>query len=113
GVPEGECADCHREGQRSQLVEVVTCRKCGYLYGALQDLGPRRARNMEDVENPVKEDFDSFSTELGWSADSHWSYFSVENDLPYPAHFEEDEEGEQGDLIDKPFELRWCTICGK
>lgn len=113
GVPEGECPDCHQECQRSQLVEVVTCRKCGYLYGALQDLGPRRARNSEDMENPVKEDFDSFSTELGWSADSHWSYFSVENDLPYPAHFEEDEEGEQGDLIDKPFELLWCTICGK
>ena len=42
-VPEGECPDCYDAGRKSQLIEVVSCRKCGYLFGALQDLGPRRA----------------------------------------------------------------------
>ena len=47
-TPEGLCPDCNQVDRRSNLVEVVTCRKCGYLYGALQDLGPRRAQNLEN-----------------------------------------------------------------
>ena len=42
-VTEGFVPNCLKS-QHSQLVEVVTCRKCGYLFGALQDLGPRRAK---------------------------------------------------------------------
>src|SRR5262249_37592400 len=40
-TPEGQCPHCRRAGHTSRLVEIVSCRKCGYLYGALQDLGPR------------------------------------------------------------------------
>ena len=40
-TPEGECPHCHRAGLKSRLVELVSCRKCGWLFGALQDLGPR------------------------------------------------------------------------
>jgi hypothetical protein len=114
---EGYCPACNKAGRISKLVEVVTCRKCGYLYGALQDLGPRRAQSQqegngsEDVPNPA---FDSFSTELGWAADSFWSYFSVDEELPYPVqpNMDEDEE-DQGDLFLNPYELDWCVICGK
>lgn len=101
-TPEGDCPDCYRAGRRSQLVEVVTCRKCGYLYGALQDLGPRRAQNSENGSNSSKPYFDSFSTDLGWAADSFWSYFSLE-----------DEDDDQEDLFLKPAELEWCVVCGK
>ena len=118
-TPEGLCPACYAEGAgwRSKLVEVVTCRKCGYLYGALQDLGPRRARNSTDGPSDTpKPQFDSFDTELGWAADSFWSYFSVENDLPYPrqSNVDEDDE-EQDDLFNKSgtSELDWCVICGK
>ncbi len=112
-IPEGHCPDCHRVDRISRLVEVVTCRKCGYLYGALQDLGPRRAQNP-DSEGEPKSYFDSFSTELGWMADSYWSYFSVEDDLPYPAQSSADEEeDEQDNLFIYPAELHWCVVCGK
>src|ERR1019366_8940588 len=51
---------------------------------------------------------------LGWAADSFWSYFSVEGDLPYPPQPEtDDEDEEQDDLFLKPAELKWCVICGK
>lgn len=110
---EGLCPDCDRKDQISKLVEVVTCRKCGYLYGALQDLGPRRAQNPENDNDKTKPHFDSFSTELGWAADSFWSYFSVEDDLPYPAQLKiEEDEDDQDDLLN-PAELEWCVICGK
>ena len=113
-VPEGECPDCHSLDQKSKLVEVVTCRKCGYLYGALQDLGPRRAQNpLREGEEP-RAHFDSFSTELGWASDSYWSYFGVDGDLPYPAQLNMDDEDEgQGDLFLNPAEVEWCVICGK
>jgi hypothetical protein len=78
-IPEGDCPDCYQIGYKSKLVEAVTCRKCGYLYGALQDLGPRRAQSASEDEEP-KPYFDSFSTELGWMADSFWSYLSVDDD---------------------------------
>lgn len=111
-IPEGECPDCYRAGRKSKLVEVVTCRKCGYLYGALQDLGPRRAQSLDSDGEP-KPYFDSFSTELGWVGDSYWSYFSVDDDLSYPAHVRVDEDEDQGDLIANPSPLQWCVICGK
>ena len=111
-IPEGDCPDCYRAGRKSKLVEVVTCRKCGYLYGALQDLGPRRYQNS-DGEGEPKPHFDSFSTELGWVGDSYWSYFSVDDDLPYPQQVRADEDEDQTDLMGNPAELQWCVICGK
>lgn len=111
---EGLCPACDKGGQRSKLVEVVTCRKCGYLYGALQDLGPRRAQNPEAGDDTPKPQFDSFATELGWAADSFWSYFSVEDALPYPPQPNADEvDEEQDNLFLKPAELDWCVKCGK
>ena len=112
-IPEGNCPDCYQIGRKSKLVEVVTCRKCGYLYGALQDLGPRRAQSPDSDEEP-KPSFDSFSTELGWMADSFWSYFSVDDDLPYPSlQSVEEEDEDQDDLFINPAELDWCVACGK
>ena len=113
-IPEGLCPACTQVDQRSKLVEVVTCRKCGYLYGALQDLGPRRAQNPEAGNDTPEPQFDSFETELGWAADSFWSYFSVEDDLPYPPQPNADEEDEEQDnLFLNPAELDWCVRCGK
>jgi hypothetical protein len=113
-TPEGECPDCRSINQKSKLVEVVTCRKCGYLYGALQDLGPRRAQNPLEQTEQSHAHFDSFSTELGWAGDSYWSYFSVDGDLPYPLHLGvDDQDDDEDDLFLKPAELKWCVICGK
>jgi hypothetical protein len=112
GIPEGECPDCYDAGRRSQLIEVVSCRKCGYLFGALQDLGPRRAQ-APDGDGVPKAHFDSFSTELGWMSDSFWSYLSVDEDLPYPYPLESDDDAEQDDLFLHPAELDWCVGCGK
>jgi hypothetical protein len=112
GVPEGECPDCYDAGRKSQLIEVVSCRKCGYLFGALQDLGPRRAQ-APDGDGAVKPYFDSFSTELGWMSDSFWSYTSIDGDLPYPTPQEADDEAETSDLFAHPAELQWCVACGK
>ena len=112
GVPEGECPDCYDAGRKSQLIEVVSCRKCGYLFGALQDLGPRRAQTP-DGDGLPKPYFDSFSTELGWMSDSFWSYLSVDEDLPYPSPLETDDDAEQDDLFIHPAELEWCVGCGK
>ena len=111
-IPDGDCPDCFQAGRKSKLVEIVTCRKCGYLYGALQDLGPRRAQNPGN-DGATKPYFDSFSTELGWLGDSYWSYFSVDDDLPYPSHLRTDEEDDQDDLFTNPAPLEWCVICGK
>lgn len=114
GTPEGLCPSCWQANRISKLVEVVTCRKCGYLYGALQDLGPRRAQNPENDDDTTKPYFDSFTTELGWAADSFWSYFSVEDDLPYPPQPNADDEDEdQDNLFLNPAELSWCVACGK
>jgi ATP-dependent helicase YprA (DUF1998 family) len=112
-VPEGECPACYRVGRKSLLVEIVSCRKCGYLFGALQDLGPRRAQNP-DANETARAHFDSFSTELGWMGDSFWTYFSVGGDLPYPTSPEpEEEDEEEADLFLRPIELDWCAACGK
>jgi ATP-dependent helicase YprA (DUF1998 family) len=113
-VPEGECPACYHTGRRSRLVEVVTCRKCGYLFGALQDLGPRRAQFRGDTENVIQPSFDSFDTQLGWAGDSYWSYFSTERDLPFPEQLRLDEDDEdQYNLFLNPARLDWCVICGK
>jgi hypothetical protein len=113
-VPEGMCPYCWHSGHSSNLVEVVTCRKCGYLYGAFQDLGPRRAQNPDTEKEESRPHFDSFSTELGWAADSFWSYFSVEDDLPWPTQLKTDDEDEdQGKLLLNPAEVEWCVVCGK
>ncbi len=112
--PEGHCPDCHESGQKSLLAEIVSCRKCGYLYGALQDLGPRRAQNLDKQPNQPEPVFDSFSTELGWAADSFWSYFSVEDDLPFPkADSVEDEDLDSVKFLTAPAEIDWCACCGK
>ena len=113
-TPEGQCLHCHRAGHTSRLIEVVSCRKCGYLYGALQDLGPRFRQNPELATSPQEERFDNFDTALGWAADSFWSFFSVEDDLPYPSQSrpEEDEE-DPLDLIANPVRISFCTCCGK
>ncbi|MCX6926792.1 MAG: helicase-related protein, partial [Verrucomicrobia bacterium] len=117
GVPDcpvGCCPDCDAVGRRSLLVETVSCRKCGYLYGALQDLGPRRAQNPDKLPGEPEAAFDSFSTELGWAADSFWSYFSVETDLPFPKNAgAEDDEPDTENLLGVPKELNWCVACGK
>jgi ATP-dependent helicase YprA (DUF1998 family) len=114
-APEGLCPSCFPL-KRSHLVEVVTCRKCGYLFGALQDLGPRRARSEESEQSKIKPHFDSFSTELGWAADSFWSYFSAENDLPFPNQDLEEENEEttdKRDLLLNPAEIDFCVGCAK
>lgn len=113
GAPEGFCPDCFLLDRISQIVEVVTCRKCGYLFGALQDLGPRRARNALTDAGYAKPQFDTFSTELGWAADSFWSYFSVEEELPFPTQASGEEDEDQSDLFLNPVELDWCVICGR
>ena len=113
-VPEGECPDCYKVGIKSKLIEILSCRRCGYLYGALQDLGPKRCQNPESEDEIKKAYFDSFSTELGWASDSFWTYFSVDKDLPYPMQVSIDEEDEDyRDLIAKPAELDLCVVCGK
>lgn len=112
--PEGCCPDCHAAERRSLLVETVSCRKCGYLYGALQDLGPRRAQNPDKLSNQPDAAFDSFNTELGWASDSFWSYFSVESDLPFPKTASADEdELETDDFLEEPKGFDWCVCCGK
>jgi len=107
-----DCPDCHQSKMKSKLVEVVSCRKCGYFYGALQDLGPRHAQVFKEGSDDPRPAFDSFTTELGWAADSFWSYFSVEEDLPYPSESKSDKEDED-DLIAKPEKIAWCVSCGR
>ncbi len=111
-IPEGECPECFAAGRKSRLVEVVSCRKCGYLFGAMQDLGPRRAQSP-DGDGAPRPYFDSFSTELGWMSDSFWSYFSTDDDLPYPSPLEPEDDAEADDLFAHPAELDWCVVCGK
>lgn len=114
-TPEGLCPVCYEKGNESELIEVVTCRKCGYLFGALQDMGPRRAQNPEREDSSPKPYFDSFSTELGWAADSFWSYFCVEKDLPYPPQPKTDDEDDEDpdNLFLNPAKLDLCAKCCK
>lgn len=120
-VPEGLCPECFNKAEDfpSHLVEVVGCRRCGYLFGALQDLGPRYAQDPEH-QAPPEPEFDTFSTELGWSAQSFWSYLSVDGDLPFPNQVDlvdDDSGGESAsdvaDLLRRPAEVEWCVRCGK
>jgi len=114
GTPEGQCPHCRRAGNTSRLIEIVSCRKCGYLFGALQDLGPRFRQNPDTTHDPQEERFDNFDTALGWAADSFWSFFSVDGDLPYPTQVrpEEDEE-DPLDLIANPARITFCLCCGQ
>ena len=111
-IRDGDCPECSHVNQKSRLVEIVTCRKCGYLFGALQDLGPRRAQSI-NIEDKMKPYFDSFTTELGWIGDSFWTYFSVDDDLPYPKLVGVEDDDDQNDLIANPAELKWCVTCAK
>ncbi len=121
GVPDGLCRECFTTAQhfRSHLVEVVGCRRCGYLFGAMQDLGPRSAQDPEH-RPPPEPKFDTLSTELGWGAEAFWSYFSVDGDLPFPDQTasaedpdDEDEESDPDDLLQHPVAIEWCVCCGK
>lgn len=123
GVDEGSCPHCASVGKQSKLVELVTCRRCGWLYGALRDLGPARARaNRENgAADPllpglegVQPSHDSFDTDLGWAADSFYTYFSCADELPYPRP-SADEDGEAPDekLVFNPESAQWCAACGK
>ncbi|MFN2453719.1 MAG: DEAD/DEAH box helicase [Pyrinomonadaceae bacterium] len=111
-IEEGFCPECSLKNQKSMLVEIVTCRKCGYLYGAMQDLGPKKWQ--EDGGEPDKKpQFDAFQTELGWGAESFWSYFSVERDLPFPDVEFFDDEDENPLTLEPSKLLSWCVECGK
>ena len=113
-TPEGECPHCHRAGLHSRLVELVSCRKCGWLFGALQDLGPRFRLNPETSPGPQEERFDNFDTALGWAADSFWSFFSLDPELPYPERARPDEDDDDAlNLLENPVEVELCVGCGK
>jgi ATP-dependent helicase YprA (DUF1998 family) len=122
-VEEGFCPLCASAGKQSKLVELVTCRRCGWLYGALRDLGPARARaNRENgAADPllpgldgVQPSHDSFDTDLGWAADSFYTYFSCADELPYPRPAAEEEgEAADGKLLFNPESAQWCATCGK
>jgi len=122
-VEEGFCPLCAGEGKASKLVELVTCRRCGWLYGALRDLGPARARaNRESgAADPllpgldgIPPSHDSFDTDLGWAADSFYTYFSCADELPYPRPTaDEDSEAADGKLLFNPDSAQWCATCGK
>lgn len=111
-VEEGFCPECWLKNQKSLLVEVMTCRKCGYLYGALQDLGPKKWQE-DDSDADKKPQFDVFQTELGWGAESFWSYFSVERDLPFPDTVSFDDDEADAPTFEPPKLLSWCVQCGK
>jgi hypothetical protein len=113
-TPLGYCPHCRRGGQASRLIEIVSCRKCGYVFGALQDLGPRFAQNPNPLPGVQPPQFDDFDTELGWAADSFWSFFSVDDELPYPTQARPEEEDEELlDLITNPARVTFCVSCGK
>ncbi len=112
-VEEGFCPECWMKNQKSMLVEIMTCRKCGYLYGALQDLGPKKWQ-ADDGETGKQPQFDVFQTELGWGAESFWSYFSVENDLPFPeTKFSDDDADADAPTFAPSRFLSWCVECGR
>ena len=121
-VEEGFCPRCTSIGKQSKLVELVTCRRCGWLYGALRDLGPARARaNREQGNDPLQPgvdgippSHDSFDTDLGWAADSFYTYFSCADELPYPRPAADDDStASDGKLLFNPDLAQWCAVCGK
>lgn len=113
-TPEGECPACYPAGLHSRLVELVSCRKCGWLFGALQDLGPRFRLNPETSPGQQDEHFDNFETALGWAADSFWSFFSLDPELPYPERARPDEDDDNPhNLLDNPVAVEFCVGCGK
>ena len=110
-VEEGRCPECWLKNQKSMLVEVMTCRKCGYLFGAVQDLSPKIRQTSDDTDAPAQ--FNVLSTELGWGAESFWSYFSVERDLPFPDTEIFDDEDADAPTFEPSKLLSWCVECGK
>ncbi len=120
-IPEGVCPACHAAGRASKLVETVTCRRCGWLYGALRDLGPTRARARRDTGESSVEgaivpppSHDSFDTDLGWAPDSFHTYVSVSPEIPYPRPIaDSDEERDNDKLLFNPELAAWCAACGK
>ncbi len=121
-IPEGNCPSCHAAGRASKLVEVVTCRRCGWLYGALRDLGPARARAKREAGEPAQNGaaatptpcHDSFDTDLGWASDSFHTYVSVSPELPYPRPIADGEEDpDTNKLLFNPDKSAWCAACGK
>jgi len=103
-TPQGACPACHAVGWASKLVEVLGCRRCGYLFGALQDMGPRSAPANDDVDDVP---FDVFETELGDDDDAFRSYFHISPELPRPSASEDDEDEEPEGTT-----LSWCASCG-
>lgn len=122
-VPEGECPHCAGIGNRSKLVELVACRRCGWLYGAVRDLGPIRARAnreqgvadpLEPGDDGIRPDYDSFDTNLGWASDNFYTYFSCPADMPHPHPVPDDEENAlKENFLFNPDSVEWCAACGK
>jgi len=111
-VEDGDCPACAEVGRPSRLVETVGCRTCGYLYGALQDRGPKeQALGDAGVNTP----FDSFSTDLGEDNEAFRSYFSLTPEMPWPGQVsgdEEEDDAEEGLLPSAARILHWCAACG-
>ena len=70
--------------------------------------------NPETSPGPQEERFDNFDTALGWAADSFWSFFSLDPELPYPERAQPDEDDDDPlNLLDNPVEVELCVGCGK
>jgi ATP-dependent helicase YprA (DUF1998 family) len=113
-VPDGWCPACAGAGRPSQLVEVVSCRTCGYVYGALQDRGPRE-QALGDAGSDPNLPFDTFSTDLGEDNEAFRSYFTVEDELPSPGSVsgdDEEEDADEGLSAESARAMPWCAACG-
>lgn len=112
GVADGGCPACSSIEHRSQLVETVGCRTCGYLFGALQDRGPKEQVLGEAGENTP---FDSFSTDLGEDNEAFRSYFTVEGEMPWPGSVsgdDEEDDADEGETLTIVRTMPWCAACG-
>ena len=112
-VVDGECPSCAHVGHPSRLVEVVGCRTCGYLYGALQDRGPRE-QALGEAGDPNMP-FDSFSTDLGEDNEAFRSYFTIQGEMPWPGGVsgdDEEDDADEGLLFTIPRTMSWCVTCG-
>ena len=97
-----------------RLVEVVGCRTCGYLYGALQDRGPRETGSRRGRATPNMP-FDSFSTDLGEDNEAFRSYFTIEGEMPSPGGVSGDDEEDDADdglIVTVSKTMAWCATCG-
>jgi ATP-dependent helicase YprA (DUF1998 family) len=113
GVADGECPACSITGHQSQLVETVGCRTCGYLFGALQDRGPKEQALGEAGEPNTP--FDTFSTDLGEDNEAFRSYFTIESEMPWPGGVsgdDQEDDQDEGLLPTVVMTLPWCAACG-